>query len=83
MFFSERITCLHYEEIPLIGEMSAKLTKGLPFSPEKGGLLQSKKVGRVAPPDELFCIKLMCSISDAGGLAERLVESTPQSPLWR
>jgi hypothetical protein len=23
------------EEIPLIGEMSAELTKGLPFSPEK------------------------------------------------
>jgi hypothetical protein len=51
------------------------------------GFLQSEKIGGVAPTDEYFFIKtniasqFMRNISEDGDLAERLAESTPQSPL--
>jgi hypothetical protein len=45
----------------------------LPSLRGKVGFLQSKKVGRVAPPDELFSW-----ITRFNGSV-----STPQSPLWR
>jgi hypothetical protein len=40
---------LPYEEIPLIGEMSAKLTKGLPFSPEKAVTAKAVTEGWTPP----------------------------------